>query len=243
MTTVPVFIAHNGIVRTQRLERMAEHPPGALVAGHKKDVVISARLDEAPGKVAIYGWHRIGGVPIQPLYLGHGVSWVDYSHGVRLVHQAMRVNGSTTTVAGVLSDPCLSGLFSDEGVVAQPRYATDRFQPSGPGECRAPADGRPRSCSSLQRHRRAARWEAVCECRGRDMWTQPGNADGSERVVRVQQPDQRRRSSNALGAGRARPVLAQGKAGTQSPSHRPGRAQRFPSCPGGRDVGDRKSVV
>ncbi len=141
MTTVPVFMAHNGIVRTQRLERMAGHPPGALVAGHKKDVVISARLDEAPGKVAIYGWHRIGGVPIQPLYLDHGVSWVDYSHGVRLVHQAMRVNGSTTTVAGVLSDPCRAGLLSDEGVVAQPRYATDRFEPSGPGERRSPADG------------------------------------------------------------------------------------------------------
>lgn len=141
MTTVPVFMAHNGIVRTQRLERMAGHAPGALVAGHKKDVVISVRLDEAPGKVAICGWHRIGGVPIQPLYLGHGVSWVDYSHGVRLVDQAMRVNGSTTTVARVLSNPCLAGLLSDEGVVAQPRYATDRSESLPSGERRAPATG------------------------------------------------------------------------------------------------------
>lgn len=141
MTTVPVFMAHNGIVRTQRLERMAGHPPGALVAGHKKDVVISPKLEPAPGKVAIYGWHRLGGVPIQPLHLGHGVSWVDYSHGVRLVDQTMLVDGSTTTVARVLSDPGLAGLLSDEGVVGQPRYATDRFEPSRRGEWRPPADG------------------------------------------------------------------------------------------------------
>ena len=141
MTTVPVFTAHNEIVRTQRFETLAGHPPGALVAGHKKDVVISVKLEKAPGKVAIYGWHRVGGVPIQPLYLGHGVSWVDYSHGVRLVDQAMRVNGSTTTVARVLSDPCLAGLLSDEGVVAQPRYSTEGFEPSHRGERRSPVDG------------------------------------------------------------------------------------------------------
>jgi len=141
MTTVPVFMAHNEIVRTQRLDRLAGHPLGALVAGHKKDVVISAKLDEASGKVAIYGWHRVGGVPIQPLCLGHGVSWVDYSHGVRLVDQAMRVNGFIMTVAQVLSDPCLAGLLSDEGVVAQPRYATDRIESLPRGERRAPATG------------------------------------------------------------------------------------------------------
>jgi hypothetical protein len=29
------------------------------------------------GKVAIYGWHRPDGRPIQPLYAGHAASWVD----------------------------------------------------------------------------------------------------------------------------------------------------------------------
>ena len=41
--------------------------PGMLVSGHKKDVVISPRLTTNPEKLAIYGWHRLNGAPIQPL--------------------------------------------------------------------------------------------------------------------------------------------------------------------------------
>ena len=74
MTTVPVFAAHNDLVRTQQLSPSA-HSPGALVAGHKKDVVISAKLAGSPGKVAIYGWHRTNGTAIQPLHLGHSAAW------------------------------------------------------------------------------------------------------------------------------------------------------------------------
>lgn len=122
MTTVAVFSNHNAMVHAQRAEQLADQPLGALVAGHKKDVVISARLASAPGKVAIYGWHRTNGVPIQPLYLGHAATWVDYSQCTRLVQQAMEVNGRSTTVAGALADPALCGLLSDEGAVPQPRY-------------------------------------------------------------------------------------------------------------------------
>ncbi|MGA2750402.1 MAG: hypothetical protein ABSG59_16630 [Verrucomicrobiota bacterium] len=134
MTTVPVFVAHNEMVRTQRLESIEAHPPGALVAGHQKDVVICAKLAASPGKVAIYGWHRTNGVPIQPLYLGHADTWVDYSHGVRLVSQQMLLNGSNTTVARVLADPKLLALLSDEGVVTSPRYPAPApdFHPGGP---------------------------------------------------------------------------------------------------------------
>lgn len=82
MTTIPVFVKHNELVRRER-ERFSE-PLGALVAGDKKDVVSS----DIPGKVAIYGWHRLDGTPIQPLYFGHDQRWVDYSHGVRFVHRA-----------------------------------------------------------------------------------------------------------------------------------------------------------
>jgi hypothetical protein len=78
-----------------------------------------------PDKVAIYGWHHTNGSFIQPLYLGHTETWVDYSHGVRLVQQKMTVNGNPTTVADVLADPKLSGLLSDEGVIANPRYRTN----------------------------------------------------------------------------------------------------------------------
>ena len=80
MTNVAVFLQHNEIVRKERAE--ISEPLGALVAGHKKDVVPAG----VPGKVVIYGWHKSDGKPIQPLYLGHTENWVDYSHGVRFVH-------------------------------------------------------------------------------------------------------------------------------------------------------------
>ena len=128
MTTVPVFAQHNAIVRTQRLAQLAAQPLGALVGGHKKDVVITARLNKSPGKVAIYGWHQTNGLTIQPLYLGHTATWVDYSHGVRLVQNRMLVNGEPKSVAEVLADPTLASLLSDEGVVTTRRYATETFR-------------------------------------------------------------------------------------------------------------------
>jgi hypothetical protein len=127
MTTVPVFAAHNAIVRMQRLAVANTYPLGTLVAGHKKDVVLSARLTDAPDKVAIYGWQQTNGAPIQPLYLGHAATWVDYSHGIRLVQHRMTVNGETTTVAQVLADPRLAGLLSYEGVVSNAFYSTNRI--------------------------------------------------------------------------------------------------------------------
>ncbi len=125
MTTVPVFARHNAMVRDTRAAFLKAHPPGALVAGHQKDLVITPRLAAAPGKVAIYGWQLTNGTPIQPLYLGHTATWVDYSQCVRLVRQAMIVNGQSTTVAAVLADPRLAALLSDEGVVPNPRYPTN----------------------------------------------------------------------------------------------------------------------
>ena len=122
MTTAPVFARHNEIIRQQRAETLAAHPPGALVAGHKKDVVITPQLASATGKVAIYGWHRLDGRAIQPLYLGHTSAWVDYSHGVRFVRSDITVDGVATTVAAVLADATLAELLSDEGPLTQTRW-------------------------------------------------------------------------------------------------------------------------
>lgn len=124
MTTVPVFSNHNFVVRQQRDAQLKEHELGALVAGHKKDVVISCRLTNSPGKVAIYGWHQTNGKPIQPLYLGHVWGWVDYSQCIRLVHEEVIVNNQITTLSKALADPGL-GLFSDEGPFLAPRYPTN----------------------------------------------------------------------------------------------------------------------
>ncbi|HEV2693165.1 MAG TPA: hypothetical protein VG347_09750, partial [Verrucomicrobiae bacterium] len=103
MTTVPQFVAHNEAVWTQRRAVVEAHPLGALVAGHKKDVVVTARLNTVTNKIAIYGWHRLtNGVAIQPLFLGHVAWWVDYSQCIRLVSQMMLVNGEKRSVADVL---------------------------------------------------------------------------------------------------------------------------------------------
>lgn len=125
MTTVPVFVRHNDLVRTQRMESLTAHPLGALVAGNKKDVVLTTRLTNAPTKVAIYGWHRTNGVAIQPLYLGHTAAWVDYSHGIRLVSQTALLNGQKTNLTAILATPNLCSLLSDEGVITQPCYPTN----------------------------------------------------------------------------------------------------------------------
>ncbi len=129
MTTVPVFAQHNQTIWAQRMALTNSFPLGALVAGHKKDVVISARLAGLTNRVAIYGWHRTNGVPIQPLFLGHAWWWVDYSQCTRLVSDTMLVNGRKEPVADVLADPRLCGLISDEGVVKNPSYPTNFIWP------------------------------------------------------------------------------------------------------------------
>ena len=123
MTTPIVFLQHSDIVRTQLMGHVTL--PSALVAGHQKDVVITARLANAPTKVAIYGWHNTNGLAIQPLYLGHTSAWVDYSHGIRLVSQTALLNGQPTNVIALLADPNLCHFLSDEGVITQPRYPTN----------------------------------------------------------------------------------------------------------------------
>lgn len=125
MTTLPVFSNHNAMVLAQRNAELLTHPLGQLVAGHKKDLVITPRLAAAPGKVAIYGWHKTNGAPIQPLYLGHTAAWVDYSQCTRLVQETVIVNGTNSTIRAVLADLALSRLLSDEGPIADPRYPTD----------------------------------------------------------------------------------------------------------------------
>ena len=106
----------------QREELSKSHPPGALVAGHKKDVVITPRLTAALGRVAIYGWHQTNGTAIQPLYLGHTAAWVDYSQCIRLLQLSLTVNGAAATIPEIIADPKLAALLSDEGAFTNSRY-------------------------------------------------------------------------------------------------------------------------
>lgn len=132
MITVPVFAQHNAMVRTQRDATTNTHPLGALVAGTKKDVIISNEITNRPPppRVVIYGWHYPDGSFIQPLSAVHENTYADYSHGIRLVQTNLLLNGAPSTVAAVLASPTLNSLLSDEGPILQPRYPLPALAPS-----------------------------------------------------------------------------------------------------------------
>ena len=122
MVTVPVFCRHNRMIEEARI---AEGKPlSALIAGHKKDIVITNRLTE-PGRVFIYGWHYPDGTHIQPLTGVHHAGYVDYSHGVRLVNREILVDGKLCDIKDVLQNANLYKLISDEcGIMKVTEYDT-----------------------------------------------------------------------------------------------------------------------
>lgn len=123
MTTVPVFDQHNTTVRGQRQSVIGTNPLGDLVSGDKKDVVISNLIYNTANRVVIYGWHYQSGTAIQPLSNVHADTYMDYSHGIRLVQNNCMLNGTTaTTVQAILQSSTLNPILSDEGQMAQPYY-------------------------------------------------------------------------------------------------------------------------
>jgi hypothetical protein len=115
---VETFVKHNDLIEKQR----AGKELGQLVAGIKKDVVVTNRLGEKPNRVAIYGWHKLDGSPIQPLTIVHVNWYVDYSHGIRLMKRAVILDGKPRDVRAVLHAAELNGLLSDEGPIMFPAY-------------------------------------------------------------------------------------------------------------------------
>jgi len=115
MRTTGYYWHHSELVREQR-QSFAE-PPGALTAGDKKDLVLTNRFWTNRERVAIYGWHRADGRPIQPLSTVHGARYADYSHGVRLVAAVAYLNGVATPLLKLLQDPRLASVLSDEGAL------------------------------------------------------------------------------------------------------------------------------
>lgn len=107
----------------QAIERARRGRTG-LLAGHKKDIVITPALATRPNHVAIYGaWYDRATRPIQDLNAtSHSNRYVDYSHGVRLISRDMLVDGQPADLLAVLADPRLSALVSDEGPVRPTKY-------------------------------------------------------------------------------------------------------------------------
>lgn len=127
MITVPVFERHTRMVQQQRNQSIRKYPLESLVAGNKKDVVISNMIFNSKNqlRVAIYGWHKPDGKAIQPLYNGHTTDHVDYSHGIRLIQNKLWINGKKSTLRAVLESETLHPLLSDEGAIRKAYYPVE----------------------------------------------------------------------------------------------------------------------
>ena len=112
---------HSNTIQAQ----LAGKDATALTSGHKKDVVLTNRLNpKNPAKrVAIYGWIQSTGKPIQDLNpSSHEDTYADYSHGIRLCSNDVIVNGNPMRMKDVFADSKLAPLVSDEGVLLFTRY-------------------------------------------------------------------------------------------------------------------------
>ncbi|MEM7597866.1 MAG: hypothetical protein AAF382_09210 [Pseudomonadota bacterium] len=123
MTSTAYFMRHNDTVEAQRRNAGATH--GNLISGHKKDVVLTTRLASNRGRVAIYGWHRRNGSPIQPLSTVHGAGYADYSHGVRLVSRTAYLDGQEVDLHQIMANPRYAGIISHEGPMGRSVLASN----------------------------------------------------------------------------------------------------------------------
>ena len=100
---------------------------GQFISGLKKDIVLTYKimtLTEYERNVAIYGWHHPDGRAQQPLFIRHGNFYVDYSHGVRLIYNKVKIDGVEYNIREILQSPELYRLLSDEPMhLTQATYA------------------------------------------------------------------------------------------------------------------------
>jgi hypothetical protein len=114
------FVRHHQMIEEQR--RTASAALGDLISGIKKDLVLSNRLEEKPNRVAIYGWHKLNGKPIQALNVSHVDWYVDYSHGARLIKRWIEIDGKPRDLRTALNSEKWSPLLSDEGPIRRIDY-------------------------------------------------------------------------------------------------------------------------
>ena len=120
MSDTDSFNYHNELIQ----EQLRGHKPGELVAGHKKDIVLSN--DMQPGQLAIHGLHQKDGTPLQPGGGSkHDANYKDYSHGVRLVDNAANLNGQNVQLTVVLKNTKYAYLVNNDGVLKQVAYNYD----------------------------------------------------------------------------------------------------------------------
>jgi hypothetical protein len=116
MASVAYALRHNDLIESELKE--LDLPPGVrprLIAGHKKDLVMTPRLAGQEDREAIFGWHQRSGKPIQPLSMVHGRRYADYSHGIRFVNASVFIDGRDVPIEEALVDRSMVGLLSTEG--------------------------------------------------------------------------------------------------------------------------------
>lgn len=109
------YVDHSKKVQAQMLQ--AGWSPGDLVAGHKKDIVLTNILTNSKYKnnVAIYGWFNSDGTIVQNLNaIDHVVTYVDYSHGLRMIKNDCILNGNQSKLTDIFDDKDLCKLVHDE---------------------------------------------------------------------------------------------------------------------------------
>jgi hypothetical protein len=115
MRSTEYSLRHNELVAAQRAA--LDVSLGSLVAGDKKDLVLTNRLRSHLDRVAIYGWHLTDGKPIQSLSTVHGWRYADYSHGVRLISTRVFIDGRARSIFDVMQDSRLAHALSSEGAI------------------------------------------------------------------------------------------------------------------------------
>jgi hypothetical protein len=120
MSSTERIVKHDENVNKKILE--LGYDQFSLLVGHKKDVVITRKLEKTPKQVAIYGWHQLNSIPIQSLYLGHDSHYLDYSHGHRFCSRICFLDGVQDNLERILKDPNLAIGISSEGPLISVRY-------------------------------------------------------------------------------------------------------------------------
>lgn len=201
MTTTKRFVEHNALIERQRQGRQG------LVVGHKKDLVVSNRLELFPTSVCIYGWHQPNGQPIQPLSTFHHQFWyADYSHGCRLVKRQMVLDGQVVDVEQVWRDPQRAHVLTggreyaartkqDDTVLRVTRYNTVLLSQSEQAPGRPVATPEHMSPDDLG-------WRALSWCRrelASGVREEPPGSNAGPRIAEYFRPARRRSTGQLLG--------------------------------------------
>jgi hypothetical protein len=121
MITKEWFIKSNEAIERQ-LTLEKSFSVGKLIAGHKKDIIITNKTSIGAKNVTIYGWHMKNGIPIQNINAkSHDENYSDYSHGIRLIDEICILNGVSANIRDILNNKDLHKMISDD-LIEYPTY-------------------------------------------------------------------------------------------------------------------------